>query len=93
MSAPTFIQPVGLFGLSGFNAADLPATAQADALKMDRSTTVTAGLVSTAIGSAALFGGYHLYKNKHPVAGIVVALLFGSGAVIGPLMLTGIYKA
>ncbi len=89
MAAPITIMQSGLagFGASdGQNPADwaMPFANRAEEAAAQR----TAGLITLGMGLAALAGGYALYKGGHPVAGVVVGLLFGSGVVVGPIMLT-----
>lgn len=39
------------------------------------------GGVSVLLGAAGLYGGYRLYKGGHPVAGVIIGLIFGAGPV------------
>lgn len=84
-SAPCFGCTPRLSGLGGFGAAPPPGF---DVPLPVPGNNTSVGLVAlTAFGVAGLGAGYWLYKKNHPVAGVVVALIFGSGAIMGPAMI------
>jgi len=86
MSAPTFIRPSSGGGLSGFGFMNEPPSSVVSPAK----AATVVGITYTVLGAAGLGAGYWLYKKNHPVAGVLIGLLFGPGAIVGPLMLAGV---
>lgn len=92
MSGPVSIQPTCLHchsGFAGFGLGNPPPDGYDSSIPPSKSDGMAVGAVWTVSGLIGLGAGYWLYKKKHTVAGVVVGLLFGSGAILGPLTIAG----